>query len=146
VQMKPGMLGQPFLYLGMLVGRSVSTIKCNAKVLSVRRSIIFRNLMNSSYPQGINGDAWIWLFSSTENTMAFSGGSRYRPTTSRNFSANSGSFETLKPSLDGVSVCTPARYRVPWICQPAAPLSGSSSAWRQPVFPSASTTKLPGLS
>src|SRR5262249_42125787 len=40
--------------------------------------------------------AWIWLFSSTQSTKACSGGSRYRPTKSRSFSAKWGSLLTLK--------------------------------------------------
>src|SRR5215471_19220703 len=40
--------------------------------------------------------ACTWLFSSTHNTMARSGGFRYRPTISRTFSTNCGSLENLK--------------------------------------------------
>src|SRR5450631_4222364 len=50
---------------------------------------------------GSTGDdrssAWIWLFSSTHSTTAFSGGLWYRPTTSTTFSTNSGSDDSLKP-------------------------------------------------
>ncbi len=42
--------------------------------------------------------AWIWDFSSTHNTIAFSGGFRYRPTTSRTLASSSGSVENLKVS------------------------------------------------
>src|SRR4029453_12858100 len=42
--------------------------------------------------------AWIWDFSSTDSTSARSGGSRYSPTTSRTFSTNCGSLDSLNPS------------------------------------------------
>jgi hypothetical protein len=42
--------------------------------------------------------AWIWLFSSTQTTMARSGGCRYRPTTSRTLASSCGSVENLKVS------------------------------------------------
>src|SRR5580704_17252559 len=42
--------------------------------------------------------AWIWLFSSTHSTTAFSGGLWYSPTTSTTFSTNSGSDDSLKVS------------------------------------------------
>ena len=42
--------------------------------------------------------AWIWLFSSTHSTTAFSGGLWYSPTTSTTFSTNSGSVDSLKVS------------------------------------------------
>ncbi len=40
--------------------------------------------------------AWIWLFSSTHSTSAWSGGFRYRPTMSQTFSTKNGSVESLK--------------------------------------------------
>src|SRR5882757_6190500 len=43
-------------------------------------------------------NAWIWDFSSTHSTIARSGGSRYRPTTSRTLSTNSGSVDSLNDS------------------------------------------------
>jgi hypothetical protein len=42
--------------------------------------------------------AWIWLFSSTQRTTARSGGSKYKPTTSRSVSMNNGSVDSLKLS------------------------------------------------
>ena len=42
--------------------------------------------------------AWIWDFSSTLSTTAFSGGFRYSPTTSVTFATSSGSVENLKVS------------------------------------------------
>src|SRR5215217_1705558 len=42
--------------------------------------------------------AWIWDFSSTHNTSAFSGGSRYNPTTSRTLSMKWGSVLILNVS------------------------------------------------
>ena len=46
----------------------------------------------------VRSSAWIWLFSSTHKTMAFSGGSRYSPTISRTLSTKNGSVESLKVS------------------------------------------------
>jgi len=46
----------------------------------------------------VRSSAWIWLFSSTHNTIAFSGGSRYSPTMSRTLLTNSESVESLKVS------------------------------------------------
>src|SRR6202167_5282858 len=43
--------------------------------------------------------AWIPDFSSTHSTTAFSGGLWYRPTTSTTFSTNSGSVDSLNPSM-----------------------------------------------
>ncbi len=42
--------------------------------------------------------AWTWVFASAHNTGARSGGFRYSPTTSRTFSTNCGSAESLKVS------------------------------------------------
>src|SRR4029453_13827984 len=42
--------------------------------------------------------AWIWDFSSTDSTSARAGGARYSPTTSRTFSTNCGSLDSLNPS------------------------------------------------
>src|SRR5580692_6738642 len=47
----------------------------------------------------VRSSAWHWLFSSTHSTSAFSGGLRYRPTTSRSFSMKNGSVDSLKLSL-----------------------------------------------
>ncbi len=46
----------------------------------------------------MRSSAWTWLFSSTHSTMAFSGGSRYSPTTSRTLASSSGSVENLNVS------------------------------------------------
>jgi hypothetical protein len=43
--------------------------------------------------------AWHWLFSSTHNTKALSGGFRYSPTASCSFSMKNGSVDSLKLSL-----------------------------------------------
>src|SRR5208283_2005521 len=48
--------------------------------------------------QWLRSSAWIWVFSSTHNTNARSGGLRYKPAMSRTFSKNSGSLESLKLS------------------------------------------------
>src|SRR5674476_476268 len=42
--------------------------------------------------------AWTWDFSSTHSTTAASGGFRQSPTTSKTFSVNSGSLDSLNPS------------------------------------------------
>ncbi len=47
----------------------------------------------------------IWDFSSTHNTIAFSGGHKYKPTTSVTFPTSSGSVENLNVSLR--HGCTP---------------------------------------
>src|SRR5271166_4025232 len=47
-------------------------------------------------PGCVRSNAWIWLFSSTQSTIACCGGLRYKPTTSVNFSRNLGSRESLK--------------------------------------------------
>jgi len=49
-------------------------------------------------PGWVRSRAWTWLFASTARTNARSGGSRYSPTTSRSFSTNCGSRESLKVS------------------------------------------------
>jgi hypothetical protein len=46
----------------------------------------------------VRSRAWIWDFSSIESTTAFSGGSIYRPTTSRTFASSCGPVENLKLS------------------------------------------------
>ena len=43
-------------------------------------------------------NAWIWDFSSTHNTIAFSGGARYSPKMSMTLATSSGSVENLKVS------------------------------------------------
>jgi hypothetical protein len=57
-------------------------------------------------PGWVRSKAWIWLFSSTENTSALSGGLRYSPTMSCTFSANRLSFDSLKVfTRCGLSSC-----------------------------------------
>ena len=46
----------------------------------------------------VRSSARTWLFSSRHRTTAFSGGSRYSPTTSRTLASNSGSVENLNVS------------------------------------------------
>ena len=59
----------------------------------------------------VRSSAWIWDFSSTHNTIAFSGGSRYSPTTSMTLATSSGSVENLNDlARHG---CTPYS-RQPW--------------------------------
>ena len=47
-------------------------------------------------PGWVRSSAWIWLFSSTESTMAWSGGLTYKPTISLSLAANCGSLDSLK--------------------------------------------------
>ena len=49
--------------------------------------------------------AWIWDFSSTQSTTAFSGGARYSPTTSVTLATSSGSVENRNDSAR--HGCTP---------------------------------------
>src|SRR4030043_632661 len=46
-------------------------------------------------PGWVRCRAWIWLFSSTQRTMALSGGLRYSPTMSVSFSVKRVSFDSL---------------------------------------------------
>src|SRR5829696_4018203 len=46
----------------------------------------------------VRSRAWIWDFLSMHNTIAFSGGSKYKPTTSMSLSSNFGSLDTLNVS------------------------------------------------
>jgi transposase len=46
----------------------------------------------------VRSRAWTWDFSSTDSTIAFSGGLRYSPTTSRTLASSSGSVENLNVS------------------------------------------------
>src|SRR5216684_140090 len=50
-------------------------------------------------PGWVRSKAWIWLFSSTDRTMAWAGGLTYRPTTSRSLSTNLGSLDSLNCSI-----------------------------------------------
>lgn len=61
----------------------------------------------------VRSRAWIWLFSSTQSTIALRGGSRYKPTISRTLSTNSGSPESLRVSSRGFAV-NRARQRADW--------------------------------
>ena len=57
-------------------------------------------------PGCVRSNAWIGLFSSKLNTAALCGGSRYSPTTSRNFSSKRGSLPSLKVRIRcGLSPC-----------------------------------------
>jgi hypothetical protein len=69
---------EPGLHLGMFIRRIIIGNYVNLPVWGVFRSIHRRN-------------AIIWLFSSTENTIARWGGFRHSPTMSSGFSANRGS-------------------------------------------------------
>ena len=44
----------------------------------------------------VRSNSWICVFSSTQSTIALSGGFRYRPTMSLTFSTKNGSVEILK--------------------------------------------------
>src|SRR5438132_12549226 len=71
-------------------------------------------------PGWVRSKAWIWLFSSTHNTIPFCGGFKYRPTTSVNFSMNWGSRDSLKVRIRcGLRLCNcQSRFTVllltPW--------------------------------
>ena len=54
----------------------------------------------------VRSNAWICDFSSTQSTIAFSGGARYSPTMSVTFAINSGSVENL--NVSDRHGCTPA--------------------------------------
>jgi hypothetical protein len=47
----------------------------------------------------VRSRAWTWVFSSTHNTTAASGGLRYRPTMSQTLSTNCGSVDSFKSSI-----------------------------------------------
>ena len=71
-------------------------------------------------------------FSSMHSTIAFSGGFRYRPTTSMSLSSNFGSLDTLNVSTR--CGCSPARgpnplHRGRTDTPPAWPSCGTTSAW-----------------
>jgi len=53
----------------------------------------------------VRSNAWIWDFSSTHSTIAFSGGARYNPTTSVTLATSWGSVENLNVSTR--HGCTP---------------------------------------
>src|SRR5262245_50084207 len=55
-------------------------------------------------------NAWIRDFSSTHSTSAFSGGSRYNPTTSRTVATNCGSLDSLKVSTR--CGCSPNAFQI----------------------------------
>ena len=55
----------------------------------------------------VRSRAWIWV-SSTQTTTAFSGGARYRPTTSRTLASSCGSVENLNPSVGAAAGRTSA--------------------------------------
>ena len=66
-------------------------------------------------PSGSN--AWIWDFSSTHSTTAFSGGARYSPTTSVTLATSCGSVENLNVSAR--HGCTPySRHAVATVAFP----------------------------
>src|SRR5437879_9167866 len=73
-------------------------------------------------PGWVRSSAWIWLFSSTQSTIACSGGFRYRPTTSVIFSRNFGSRESLKVSvrwgwiLWARQILLTVDLLTPWLC------------------------------
>src|SRR5665213_2673487 len=58
----------------------------------------------------VRSRAWTWDFSSTHSTIAFSGGHKYNPTTSRILASSSGSVENLNvPKRHG---CRPHFFHV----------------------------------
>ncbi len=77
----------------------------------------------------VRSSAWIWDFSSTHNTIAFSGGAKYRPTTSVTFAISSGSVENLNVSPTATAGFH--KHAMPW-----RPSSYQSPAW----MPTTATT------
>lgn len=81
----------------------------------------------------VRSSAWIWLFSSTHNTMAFTGGARYRPTMSRALSTNIGSVEIghhQRPSRTSQEARSEGVAHV-W-CDSGAQGIGPLGNWRKP--------------
>src|SRR4030095_6287785 len=58
---------------------------------------------------GVRFNAWIWLFSSQHNTIAFSGGARYNPMMSATLASSSGSVENL--NVSAFHGFTPSRFQ-----------------------------------
>src|SRR5438046_909969 len=90
-------------------------------------------------PGWVRSKAWIWLFSSTHNTIPFCGGFKYRPTTSVNFSMNLGSRDSLKVRLRcGLRLCncqgrftvllTKPKGMTHWSCRTMAKAQGVSKS------------------
>ena len=65
----------------------------------------------------VRSSAWIWDFSSTQTTIAYAGGSRYSPTTSRTLASSSGSVENLNVSVrhGRISCSAHTRATVLWL-------------------------------
>ena len=69
----------------------------------------------------VRSSAWIWVFSSRLSTTAAPGGSRYRPTMSATFAANSGSLLSLNvPCRCGLRPCFRHSVATQW-CETATP-------------------------
>src|SRR5712691_9043029 len=89
-------------------------------------------------PGWVRSNAWIWHFSSSDKTIAFAGGCRYKPVTSSSFSAKRGSLLSLKlltrcgfkpcarqirPTVDALTPTAGANVRVlQWVA--------TSGVWR----------------
>src|SRR3990170_5911220 len=72
-------------------------------------------------PGCVRSNACTWDFSSTHKTNALSGGFRYKPTTSVNFSTNCLSLDTLK-------------VLIRWGCNPCASHTLATEEWLTPTF------------
>ena len=84
----------------------------------------------------VRSNAWIWDFSSIDNTIALSGGFRYRPTTSRTLASNSGSVENLNVSTR--HGCRPHLFQILPTHTCEIPSSAPNSREDQCVTPSRS--------
>src|ERR1700737_5450118 len=87
--------------------RSFGRIQRRKQGRSSVAQVIVSDSFDVAQPYGnigwLRSRGWIWLFSSTHNTTALSGGFRYRPTMSRTFSTKNGSVDSLKSPCRGGS-------------------------------------------
>src|SRR6266446_2312827 len=79
----------------------------------------------------VRSNAWTWLFSSIDKTMARSGGKKYRPTMSRTFSTNCGSADNLNVSRR--CDCNPNVCQMRVGEQPAGPFARGGRCMTLPV-------------
>src|SRR5712691_9043030 len=83
-------------------------------------------------PGWVRSNAWIWHFSSSDKTIAFAGGCRYKPVTSSSFSAKRGSLLSLKLlTRCGFKPCArQIRPTVDALTPTAGATCACSSGWR----------------
>lgn len=79
---------------------SVGHIECGEQGRRAVANVVVGDPLDVANPMGSTGcvrsSAWIWLFSSTHSTSAWSGGFRYSPVMSRTFSTKARSLDSLK--------------------------------------------------